>query len=125
MAFKEIIKFGKHEFEGIVTLRKLQFGGIQSPVVLEKHVFPDIETYNQIKEEQRGFKLNEDGTPMMTKNKKGEDVRVGVPITLKYNEVVQVSLLNSRDLGEEQDLAFREELQALCYKYFGDGKEKV
>jgi len=119
MAFKDKIKFGKHEIDVISAIRKVHFASGNSPIVAEKHTFPDLDTYNQIKDEIRGFKVDAEGNPQLDANGK----KIGVTKSLDYEKEVKITQLNSRNL--ENDKAFREELMALCYKYFGEGMEKI
>lgn len=122
MAFRKKISIGKAEIEGVATIKKIKFGGKLSPATAELHVMPDLETYNQWKDEERGYKLDENGSPI--RNHEGKTV--GVTKTLDYDKILlRIEQLNSRDLGPEKDAEFREKILALFYEYFGVGKEKV
>lgn len=122
MAFKKEISFGKTKIEGVGVIKKIKFGSKLSPATAELHVFPDQETYQQIKDEERGFKTDENGEPL----KNGDGKIIGVVKTLDYEKtLLRIEQLNSRDLGPEKDKEFRDKLLALWYEYFGIGKEKV
>lgn len=119
MAFKKTLTFGKTKIEGIATIKKIKFGSKSSPITAELHVAPDPETYKQLKEEELGYKIDDEGKPLIVNGK-----RVGVTKTLDYEKtLLRIDALNSRDLGPEKDKALRTELLALFYKYFAINPE--
>lgn len=115
MAFKKMVNFGRTVFTGIGVIKKIKFSSKLSPITAELHVIPDKETYEQLKDEERGFKINEKGEPL----RNAENKIIGVIKTLDYDKtLLRIETLNSRDLGPEKDMAFRKEVLALFYKYF-------
>lgn len=119
MAFKKIITFGKTRFEGIGRLRNFKMGSVNTPITCELHEIPDLETYRDIQDQERGFLINEDGTPKLN----AEGKKIGVVSKMDYDEIVKVKQLNSRNIDPEKDQQFRNDLAKLFYKYFGEGEE--
>src|SRR3990167_2144762 len=122
MAFKKKIKLGKTELDTVCRIINLKMSSIKMPITAEIQVFTDEETYREIQDQERGFLINEDGTPKL--NEQGK--KIGVTVKhLDYSKtaLLRTESINSRNIGTEKDMAFRKEIIDVVYKYFGEGEK--